>query len=67
MAESDPGLLLAALGRRVSMDEIAGISPWRYSAPLSPDMAARKEGRPLDFLRSIEFSMRACLPAATCC
>ena len=42
---SDPGLLLAALGRTVTPAAIADIAPWRLRAPLSPDMAARLEHR----------------------
>lgn len=45
---SDPGLLLASLGRPVNEEEVAHISPWRFTAPLSPDMAARREGRAID-------------------
>lgn len=48
-AESDAGVLLQALGRPVTPAEIARISPWRFKAPLSPDMAAAAEGRSLDF------------------
>lgn len=47
--ESDSGYLLAALGLPITPDEIARISPWRFAAPLSPDLAARREGRTLDF------------------
>jgi len=53
---SDPGVLLAALGRPT---EIETISPWRFAAPLSPDMAAAREGRALDFNAIVEFSRRA--------
>jgi dethiobiotin synthetase len=53
---SDPGVLLAALGRPT---EIGTISPWRFAAPLSPDMAAAREGRALDFNAIVEFSRRA--------
>jgi len=60
-AESDPGVLLATLGRPVTMDEIAKISPWRYRAPLSPDMAARAEGTAVDFTELAQFSLRAIL------
>ena len=60
-AESDPGVLLAALGRPVTMDEIAKISPWRYRAPLSPDMAAGAEGTAVDFAELAQFSLRAIL------
>src|SRR5690606_25911229 len=35
LADSDPGRLLAALGRPVTMDEIDRVSPFRFSAPLS--------------------------------
>jgi dethiobiotin synthetase len=45
---SDPALLLAALGRPPTRDNLAEISPWRFKAPLSPDMAAAAEGRSLD-------------------
>jgi dethiobiotin synthetase len=46
---SDAGVLLAALGQPLSPENIARISPWRFTAPLSPDMAAAREGRPIDF------------------
>jgi dethiobiotin synthetase len=46
---SDPGRLLAALERAVSPDQLDRIAPWRFAAPLSPDLAARAEGRALDF------------------
>jgi dethiobiotin synthetase len=56
---SDSGRLLVALGRAVTPDEIARISPWRYAAPLSPDLAAAREGRTLDFDQLVEFSRKA--------
>jgi dethiobiotin synthetase len=46
---SDPGALLTALRRPVTLAEAERISPWRFAAPLSPDMAARREGRTIDF------------------
>ena len=46
---SDTGIILDALGREPTPDAIAGISPWRFAAPLSPDMAARRENRAVDF------------------
>jgi dethiobiotin synthetase len=54
---SDPGVLLAALGRPIT--DIDAMSPWRFAAPLSPDMAAAREGRALDFEAIVEFSRRA--------
>ena len=49
--ESDPGILLASLGEAVTEEAVAAITPWRFSAPLSPDMAAAREGRRLDLAR----------------
>jgi dethiobiotin synthetase len=46
---SDAGLLLKALDRSVTPMEIERISPWRFAAPLSPDVAARREGRWVPF------------------
>ncbi len=56
---SDPAVLLGALGRAVSADEIASIAPWRFRAPLSPDLAAAREGRSIDFDELIAFSRAA--------
>jgi dethiobiotin synthetase len=47
-------VLLCALGGPIS--DIDAISPWRFAAPLSPDMAAAREGRTLDFEAIVEFS-----------
>jgi dethiobiotin synthetase len=58
---SDPSVLLTALGRPIS--DIETISPWRFAAPLSPDMAAAREGRALDFDAIVEFSRRAATSA----
>jgi dethiobiotin synthetase len=48
-ATSDTGILLDALGRPLSPGAIDRVSPWRFAAPLSPDMAAAREGRTIDF------------------
>jgi dethiobiotin synthetase len=58
-ASSDPGVLLAALDRPVTPAEIERIAPWRFFAPLSPDMAARRESRALDFDTLVAFSRQA--------
>ncbi len=47
-ASSDPGALLQALGLPVTTEEIDRIAPWRFRAPLSPDMSAAREGRHID-------------------
>ncbi len=61
---SDPAVLLKALGRQVSADEVATIAPWRFRAPLSPDTAAAREGRAIDFDELIAFS-RSAIDAST--
>jgi dethiobiotin synthetase len=54
-AESDPGRLIAALGRDLNPAELGRISPWRFRAPLAPDMAAKSEGKNIDFAALVEF------------
>ncbi len=48
LAGSDTGVLLAALGEPLTQSAAEKISPWRFTAPLAPNMAARAEGRALD-------------------
>ena len=55
---SDPGVLLTALGRPVTPEEIERISPWRFKAALAPDVAARREHRAIDFRALVQFSQR---------
>jgi dethiobiotin synthetase len=52
---SDPAILLDALGREVALDELNRISPWRFRAPLSPDMAARAENKAIDLQAVVDF------------
>ena len=52
---SDPAALLAALGRPITLHEVEHISPWRLKAPLSPDMAGRREGATIAFAQVVEF------------
>jgi dethiobiotin synthetase len=47
-ALSDPGVLLEALGEPIVPETLDRISPWRFAAPLSPDMAAAREGKSID-------------------
>lgn len=42
--DTDPGRLLAALGRDLSVEALEAMSPLRFEAALSPPMAARLEG-----------------------
>ena len=57
--ESDPAVLLAALERPIVLEEVERISPWRFRAPLSPHMAARREGRAIAFQEVVEFCRRS--------
>ncbi len=56
---SDAGQLLDALGLLTSAATLDQIAPWRFSAPLSPDMAARREGRAIDFAALVDFCRAA--------
>jgi dethiobiotin synthetase len=58
-AGSDAGMLLAAMGREITLANIAAIAPWRYAAPLSPDMAAAREGGAIDFEALLTFCRQA--------
>jgi dethiobiotin synthetase len=49
LGASDTGVLLSALGRALNAQEAERLSPWRFKAPLSPDMAAEAEGTAVDF------------------
>ena len=58
-AASDPGTLIAALGLPFSPESIERISPWRFRAALSPDLAARLEGRSIDVDAVIDYCKAA--------
>ena len=60
-ADSDAGLLLAAQGAVADDAAVAAISPWRYAAPMSPDMAAAAEGRDPPGLAAVAAFCRAWL------
>jgi dethiobiotin synthetase len=53
---SDTGAILHALGLPLDAANIDAVSPWRFAAPLSPDMAAEREGRELPFRALLDFS-----------
>ena len=52
---SDAGVLLRAMDQPVTAETIAAMSPWRYAAFLSPDMAAARENRQIDFADLVAF------------
>jgi dethiobiotin synthetase len=52
---SDPAELLAALGRPATVEHFDAVAPWRFAAPLSPDMAAAREHRKIPFAELVAF------------
>jgi dethiobiotin synthetase len=58
-AVSDPAILLQALGQPVTVQDINRISPWRFRAAVSPDLAARREGRSIDYDSVVAFCQGA--------
>lgn len=55
VAASDTGLLLSAQGIDMTAEAVDACSPFRFIAPLSPDMAAAREGTEIDFDRLVGF------------
>ncbi len=53
--DSDTAVLLDSLGSSHSQDAIDRMSPFRFDAPLSPDMAAAREARQIDFEALLHF------------
>jgi dethiobiotin synthetase len=56
---SDTGRLLLALGVTLTPERIAAASPYRLREPLSPDIAARREGTAIDFAALVAHGRRA--------
>lgn len=52
---SDTARILDALDLAMTDDNVAKVSPWRFAAPLSPDMAAGREGRALELDEVVAF------------
>ena len=57
--KSDTAILLQSLERPDTATAIDEISPWRFAAPLSPDMAAARENRSLDLDAIVRFCRAA--------
>lgn len=52
---SDAGQLMHAVGLEMTKGNLDIVSPWRYSAPLAPDLAARVEGQQLLYPPLLEY------------
>lgn len=59
VASTDTGIILTALGRELTSVNIDAVTPWRFKAALSPDMAAEREGRNIDFGELVSFTKGA--------
>jgi dethiobiotin synthetase len=58
-ADSDAGVILRSLGQAVTEPAVRNISPWRFRASLSPDMAAAREGARIPFDDLVGFCRHA--------
>jgi dethiobiotin synthetase len=58
-AASDTGILISALSLPFSPESIDRVSPWRFRAALSPDLAARQEERTIDVDAVVTFCQNA--------
>lgn len=56
---SDSTMLLEAMGQAASPSSINSITPWRFQAPLSPDMAAAREGQVINYDELLAFCQAA--------
>ena len=56
LPHSDTGRLLQAMERDATAENVNTVSPWRFEEPLSPDMAAHREGRQIDYDALLQFS-----------
>ena len=52
---TDTHQLITSLGLEITDKTIEAVSPWRFKAALSPDMAARLEGRDINYEQLLGF------------
>ena len=62
LAATDTGQLLATQGVPAEFAEFERATPWHFRAPLSPDIAAAREGRTIPFDELVAFSAAAPAP-----
>ena len=53
---SDSAVLLQSADKEPTLENIKEITPFRFGAALSPDMAARREGRSINFGELVDYS-----------
>ncbi|MBR72232.1 MAG: dethiobiotin synthase [Rhodospirillaceae bacterium] len=54
---SDSGILLSSIGSKITKENFLKVTPWCFKAPLSPDMAAERENRSINFNKLIQFTL----------
>ena len=54
--QSDTACILTALGLGLEPQNVERVSPWRFQEPISPDMAAERENREIDFLELVKWT-----------
>lgn len=59
LKHNDTGRLLRALELEPTPENVNAVSPWRFEEPMSPDMAARREDRAIDFDELLAYSRGA--------
>lgn len=64
VANSDTGKLLTAVGLPINDENISAVSPWRFTQPLSPDMAAIAEQKEIPPQALIDFCQHRTKAAA---
>lgn len=55
--QSDTECILTAMGLSVQPQNVQRVSPWRFQEPISPDMAAEREEREIDFQELVEWTL----------
>lgn len=52
---SDTRQIIDCLGENPTDEAVDAVSPWRFAAPISPDMAAKHEEKSIDFHALVQF------------
>lgn len=53
--QSDSAKILRILRKNITKKNLDEISPWRFKAAISPNLAARQESKEIDFLQVVNF------------
>ena len=59
LRDSDPGVLVQAVGKAPELEAVNDISPWRYTKPVAPYHAAAGEGREVPYGAVVDFTKEA--------